>query len=97
MDEATDNLQLHFISEIWTNEKSPLHIEMQDRVQMSATKKFHFLDTKTSWYPEEDLEIGFHRKKVNQLKFDGKDITPKPGTLHDIPLCIPNYLVKITP
>ena len=49
-----------------------------------------------SWYPEGDLQFGFFRKKVQQLKYVGKESTYTPGTLRAIPFGVLNRLAKLT-
>ena len=49
-----------------------------------------------SWSPEGDLQFGVFRKKVNQLKYAGKEITHPTGTLCAIPSVVLNRLAKIT-
>ena len=49
-----------------------------------------------SWSPEGDLQFGVLRKKEQQLKYVGKEITHTPGTLRAIHLGVLNRLAKIT-
>ena len=58
--------------------------------------EFPFFDMKTSWSPEGDLQFGVFRKKGQQLKYVGKEITHTPGTLRAIPSGVWNRLAKLT-
>ena len=48
-------------------ENSPTPAE-EETVQILINDKFPFLDTKTSWSPEVDLQFGVFRKKGQQFK-----------------------------
>ena len=51
---------------------------------------------KMSWSPEGGLQFGVFRKKVQQLKYVGKESTHTPGTLRAIPSGVFNCLAKLT-
>ena len=70
--------------------------EKEDRVQIVTKYEFPFLDMKTSWSPEEDLQFGVFRKKGQQLKYVGKESTHTPGNLRAIPSGVFNRLAKLT-
>ena len=70
--------------------------EKEDRVQIVAKDEFPFLDMKMSWSPEGELQFGVFRKKVQQLKYVGKESTHAPGTLRAIPSGVFNRLAKLT-
>ena len=78
-----------------TEENYPLPVK-EDRVQVVTNDEFPFLDIKMSWSPEGDLEFIVFRKKGQKLKYVGKKITHKPGTLRAIPSGVLNRLAKLT-
>ena len=51
---------------------------------------------KMSWSPEGDLKFGVFRKKVQQLKYFGKESTHTPGTPRAIPSGVLNRIAKLT-
>ena len=51
---------------------------------------------KMSWSPEGDLKFGVFRKKVQQLKYVGKESTHTPGTPCAIPSGVLNRIAKLT-
>ena len=60
---AAGNQHLKFTTEIWTDGANSPTPEKEDRVQIVKNEKFPFLDTKTSWSPEGDMQFGVFRKK----------------------------------
>ena len=58
--------------------------------------KFPFLDTKTIWPPEGELQFGVFRKKGQKQKYVGKESNHTPGTLRAIPSVVLNCLAKLT-
>ena len=93
---AAGNQHLKFTTEIWTDGANPPTPEKEDRIQIVTNDEFHFLDMKMSWSPEGDLKFGVFRKKGQQLKCVGKDITYTPDTLRAIPSRVLNRLAKLT-
>ena len=85
MNTAAGKQYLKFTTEIWIDGANSLTPEKEDRVQIVTNNEFPFLDMKMIWSPEGDLQFGVFRKKVQQLKYVGKDITHTPGTLCAIP------------
>ena len=49
-----------------------------------------------SWSPEGDLQFSVFRKKGQQLKYVGKEITHTPSTFHAITSGVLNHLAKLT-
>ena len=96
VNKAAGNQHLQFIAEKWMKEENSPNPEKQVSVQILTNNKFPFLDMKMSWSPEGDLKLGLFRKNGKQLKYVGKGITHRPGTLHAIPLGVLNRLDKIT-
>ena len=72
MNAAAGNQHLKFTVEIWTDGANSLTPEKEDQFQIVTNDEFSFLDMKTSWSPEGDLQFGVFRKKVQQLKYVGK-------------------------
>ena len=64
--------------------------------QLWNGQKLPFLDMKTSWSPDGDLQLGLFRKKGQQLKYVRKESTHIPGTLRAIPSGFLNLLTQIT-
>ena len=93
---AAGNKYLKSTAEIWIDRPNPPTPEKEDRVQMMKNDKSHFLDMKMSWSQEGDLQFGVFRKKVQQLKYFGKESTHTPGTLRVIPSRVLNHLAKLT-
>ena len=85
-----------FTGEKWTKQENPPTLENEERVQIATNNKFPILDMKMSWSPEGDLKLGLFRKNGKQLKYVGKGITHRPGTLRAIPLGVLNRLDKLT-
>ena len=75
------NQHLQYTAEIWTTEDNPPTPTKEERVQILTNEEFPFLDMKMSWSPEGDLQFSAFRKKGQQLKYVGKDITHTTGTL----------------
>ena len=96
VNKAAGNQYLQFTVEIWTKEvNSPTPVK-KERFQILTNDKFPFLDMKMIWFPEEDLQFVVFRKKVEQLKYVGKESTHTPSTLCAIPLGVLNHLTKHT-
>ena len=96
MNTAAGNQHLKFTAEIWTDGANSLTPEKEDRVQIVTNDEFPFLDMKTSWSPEGDLQFGVSRKKGQQLKYVGKESTHTPRTLRAIPSGVLKRLAKLT-
>ena len=90
------NQHLQFTAEIWTTESKPPLTAKEDKVKMAKNEKLPFLDIKTSWYPEGNLQFGVFRKKGQQLKYVKKQFTHTPGTLPTIPSEVLKRLAKLT-
>ena len=68
LEKETGNQQLQFTAEIWTTgENSPTPAK-EEIFQILTNNKLPFLDIKTSWSPERDLQFGVFRKKGKQFK-----------------------------
>ena len=93
---ATGNQHLQFTAEIWTNEANFPTPAKEDRAQIATNDEFPFLDMKTSWYPEGQLQFVFSSKKGQQLKYVGQESTHTPITLRAIPSGVLNCLAKFT-
>ena len=70
-------------------------LQKGDRVQIVTNDEFPFLDMKMSWSLEGDLKFGVLRKKGQQLRYVGKEITHTPSTFHAIPSGVLNCLAKL--
>ena len=68
----------------------------KDKVKTVAKDRFPFLDMKTSWSPEGDLQFRAFSNNGQQLKYVGKLSTHTLGTLHAIPSVVLNCLAKLT-
>ena len=68
----------------------------EDKAQVVKNEKIPFLDMKMSWYPEGDLQCSVFKKKGQQLKYIGMEITHTPGTLRAISYGVLNCLEKRT-
>ena len=59
---AAGNQHLQFTAEIWTTEDNPTTPAKEERVQIVTNDEFPFLDMKTSWSSEGDLQFGVFKK-----------------------------------
>ena len=94
VNKAAVNQHLQFTAETWTTEEKSPTPAKEERVQIVTNEKLPFIDMKTSWSPEEDMQFGVFRKKGQQLKSFGKKSTHTPGT--SIPLGVLNRFAKLT-
>ena len=96
VNKAAGNQHLQFTEKIWTTEENSPTPAKEEIFQIVTYNELSFLDTKMSWCPEGDLQFGVFRKKGQQLKYIGRDITHTPGTLHAIPSGVLIPLAKLT-
>ena len=80
----------------YTNKGNSPSPAKEDKVQIVTNDELPFLEMKMSWSPEGDLQFSVFRKKVQQLKYVGKECTHTPGTLRAIPSVLLNHLAKLT-
>ena len=96
-------MYIHYFSEClllneytFTNNSNIFTSENNDNVQICAAEILPFLKMNIIWSTEGDLQFGISRKKVQQLKYDGKGTTHIPNPLGAILSVLLNHLSKIT-
>ena len=62
VNKAAGNQHLQFTAEKWMKEENSPTPENEERVQIATNNEFPFLDMKTSWSSEGDLQFGVFKK-----------------------------------
>ena len=96
MNKTAGNQHLHFTVEIWTSDLNIPSYEKKYKIKDIAYNVLLLLEMNTSRSPKRDLQFGFYRKKVHNLKYTRKVSTHTPFTLYKILLRVLNRLVKLT-